>query len=127
MEHDDMKSMVAAGIVMAIEEFLEYNNWLLEETIGYEAMSISSSEVRNRMSDFSLHLQANFCDDIIFNMETRNDNKDNSLDSRSGSIGKSGERHDANSAEAGIVEEIAKGIKEIKDEANHGDGKWAWQ
>jgi len=115
MEHEDMKSMVAAGIVMAIEEFLEYNNWLLEETIGYEAMSISSSEVRNRMSDFSLHLQANFCDDIIFNMETRNDNKDNSLNSGSGSIGKSGERHDADSAEAGIVEEIAKGIKEIKD------------
>ena len=120
----ELKDLVAAGISLAIDDFLRHGIWMLDDVAEstWLCMDMDKSVVINevilRMADFSTHLRANFCEDILNDWEINNDAKNSSTDNGQGNPGKSGERHDPDTSQSRIVEEIAKGIKELKE----GDG-----
>lgn len=117
----ELKDLVAAGISVAIDEFLRDSIWMLEDVADSTWIALEMdktvliNEVTTRMADFSTHLRANFCDDILMDWEIDNDAKNSTADNGQGNPGKSGERHDPDTAPSRIVEEIAKGIRELKE------------
>lgn len=115
-----LMDLVAAGISLAIDNYLSNYEWELEDMIHNTCVgetvdcTVLINEVATRMTDYSTHLQANYCDDILSAWEIINDDKDRSTDKGQGNPGEPGERHDADTAQTNIVKEIAQGIKAIK-------------
>lgn len=117
----ELKDLVAAGISLAIDDFLRDSVWILDDVVESTWLcmdmdkNVAINEVTTRMAEFSTHLRANFCEDILSDWETSNDAKNSTADNGQGNPGKSGERHDPDTAPSRIVEEIAKGIRELKE------------
>ena len=122
-EEKEVRDLVAAGISMAIDDFLKNRvwmlDWMLDDTMAWAVLNqdanIILNEVVTRMAEYSTHLRANYCEDILYEWETQNDGKNRSADKGQGNSGESGERHDADSTTSDIIEEIAKDQKELRE------------
>jgi hypothetical protein len=117
----ELKDLVAAGISLAIDDFLRDSIWILDDVAEGTWLcmdmdkNVVINEVTTRMAELSTHLRANFCEDILRDWEISNDDKNSTADNGQGNPGKSGERHDPDTTPSRIVEEIAKGIRELKE------------